>query len=203
MLIKRVSVWPHSLVCGSWIVASSTSKANLQFHTWKFTSTEQQWWPASLVALWCLTFNFWLKPHNKSAIESTFSVVSFTFSLPLCCTFGKTPVPPRPVAESMELLVSLFCPLWTPVAETLLFRTEQCNTSWTRSGLDWLRFGLLRSVSVRCPLRPSVHSCWLESAASYSFVGSTHIWPPEGANVLNVNTWICVYLHRYLIYFLE
>lgn len=91
-----------------------------------------------------------------------------------------------------------------------LFQTEQGKdwTSWTSLNLSphqtssiW--FGLLRSVSVLCPLRPLCTHVDLNQLHPMALWVSTHVWPPEGANVLNVNTSISVYLHRYLIYFLE
>lgn len=91
-----------------------------------------------------------------------------------------------------------------------LFQTEQGKdcmswTSLTRSphqtGSVW--FGLLRSVSVRRPLRPLCTHVDLNQLHPTALWVCTHVWPLEGANVLNVNTSICVYLHRYLIYFLE
>lgn len=180
---------------------------------WKFTWDD--WIHRNHCGTSPLTFSHTVSPQTTrlpSLYPSPFLLSRSLYSLPLCHTLAKTSVSPRPIAEYWKSLCH--CSVCSVTGLLLwrrfLFQTEQGKnwTSWT--SLNWplyqissIWFGLLRSVSVRCPLRPLCTHVDLNQLHPMALWVCTHVWPPEGANVLNVNTSICVYLHRYLIYFLE
>lgn len=136
-------------------------------------------------------------------------------SLPLCHTFAKTRlVSPRPICwiTGNPHVIVLVCSVTglllletLPVSKSEQGKDFTSRTSLTRSSLQtgsvW--FGRLRSISVQCPLRPLCTHVDLNQLHPTARWAHTHVRPLEGANVLNVNTSICVYLHRYLINFLE
>lgn len=210
---ERVSDYRTENKLGSWFWLSAASRSN----TLRCLKV-YLWWLTPQKSLWHVTFD--LQPHSelpdhKSAISLSihFFVVSFTLFSAFVPHISK---------DTQFLLVRLpnhwkslcHCSVCSVTGLLLwrrfLFQTEQGKdwTSWTslnrsphQTSSIW--FGLLRSVSVLCPLRPPCTHVDLNQLHLMALWVCTHVWPPEGANVLNVNTSICVYLHRYLIYFLE
>ncbi len=89
---------------------------------WKFTWDD--WIHRNHCGTSPLTFSHTVSPQTTrlpSLYPSPFLLSRSLYSLPLCHTLEKTSVSPRPIAESLEILVSLFCLLcdWTPLVETL------------------------------------------------------------------------------------